>query len=325
MSLDGSISPFGDEGVWLRCSLHAHTTMSDGMLDPYMLRRYYAMGGFDVLAITDHDQLTPAPDREDDEAPIVLLPGVEISLRAPVSGGPLHVVVLGVRAMPQVTRGSTLAEAVAAVNAVGGVSIVAHPWWSGLLPDELGDLSGVLAVEVYNDGCEIEQGRGNSAQYWDMLLARGVRVAAIATDDHHQPGFNAFRGWTMVRAAERSADAVMAALRAGAFYSSSGPVIRDLRFEDCGLVVETSPATSIALVGQPPYGARVNAGPHGLSERGLARRRESGLPEGALDGELLTSVRFEPMPGLRNHYLRVEVTDERGRMAWANPVWRAEG
>src|SRR5207253_9069033 len=53
-----TVGPFGRDGLWLRCSLHAHTTESDGMLPPAMLPRYYAMGGFDVLAITDHDLLT---------------------------------------------------------------------------------------------------------------------------------------------------------------------------------------------------------------------------------------------------------------------------
>jgi hypothetical protein len=58
----GAVAPFdGQPGVWLRCALHAHTTGSDGWLTPTMLRRYHAIAGFDVLAITDHDHFTPAP------------------------------------------------------------------------------------------------------------------------------------------------------------------------------------------------------------------------------------------------------------------------
>jgi hypothetical protein len=319
MSADGAVRPFDGDGVWLRCSLHAHTTESDGMLSPFMLRRYYTLGGFDVLAITDHDLLTPPPEQADRGPMLLLLPGAELSLRAPVSGGPLHVVALGIRELPAYTAETPLAEVVEAVNGQGGVAVVAHPWWSGLLPDELGDLAGVAAIEVYNGGCEVEQGRGNSALYWECLLARGVRMNAIATDDHHLPGFNAFQGWTMVRARERTPEAVVAALRSGAFYASNGPTIRSIRSEGGELVVETSPVTSIAAVGQPPYGARVNAGPHGLSIWGQRRMEESGLREGMIEGEALTWARFPRFPGLR--YIRVEVIDARGRYAWSNPIW----
>ena len=31
-----------------------------------------------------------------------------------------------------------------------------------------------MALEVFNAGCEVEQGRGNSSQYWDALLASGL-------------------------------------------------------------------------------------------------------------------------------------------------------
>jgi hypothetical protein len=319
MADDVVLAPFGSDGVWLRCALHNHTTESDGMLNPFMLRRYYTLGGFDVLAITDHDRLTSPPDTPDRGPTAMVLTGTEISLRAPVSGGPLHLLALGVSEMPAVTTDTSLTDAVDAVQALGGVAIVAHPWWTGLLPEELGNLDGVVAIEVYNGGCEMEQGRGSSGQYWDAVLARGVRVGAVATDDHHLPGFNAFHGWTMVRARERTPEAVLAALREGAYYASCGPVIRSICFEGGDLVVETSPARSIAAVGPPPHGGRVNAGAHGLALHGRRRMTESGLREGVVEGELLTSARFPRFPGLP--WLRVEVLDAQGRCAWSNPIW----
>ena len=89
----GGIGPWdGAPGVWLRCQLHAHTTESDGWLSPAMLRRYHATAGYDVLAITDHDGLTEIPPPHasfggDDG--LLVLPGTELSLKAPRSGGPL--------------------------------------------------------------------------------------------------------------------------------------------------------------------------------------------------------------------------------------------
>ena len=55
-----AIAPFDDRpGHWLRCALHVHTTASDGWLAPHIQRRYHRWGGYDVLAITDHDMHTP--------------------------------------------------------------------------------------------------------------------------------------------------------------------------------------------------------------------------------------------------------------------------
>src|SRR5258705_3566552 len=99
---EGEISPFdGTGGVWLRCALHAHTTESDGWLSPAVLRRYHALAGFDVLAITDHDIFTPEPEGDDD---LIILGGTEISLTSPKSLGPLHVLGIGVTEMPVIAR-----------------------------------------------------------------------------------------------------------------------------------------------------------------------------------------------------------------------------
>ena len=50
--LDGT-GVFERPGQWLRCALHAHSTISDGDLSPRALARQYLTAGFDVLAITE--------------------------------------------------------------------------------------------------------------------------------------------------------------------------------------------------------------------------------------------------------------------------------
>src|SRR5947199_371909 len=49
-----SVNPLAQDGTWLRCALHAHTTRSDGEQSPEELVNHYEQAGFDVLAITDH-------------------------------------------------------------------------------------------------------------------------------------------------------------------------------------------------------------------------------------------------------------------------------
>ncbi len=313
----GRVPGFDAEGIWLRCNLHAHTTNSDGFLAPAQLVQLYDQAGYDVLAISDHDQLTPHPEVDTD---LILLSASEISLRAPQTHGPLHVLALGIERMPAVDRGATLATATAAISEAGGIAVIAHPWWSGLRPDELEPYEGVAAIEIFNAGCEVEQGRGHAAQFWDALLAGGRGHGGIATDDHHLPGTDTFRGWTMVRAAERTAGAVMAALRAGDYYASTGPAILGIEFEGNDLVVETSPVAAVSAVSRAPYGARVNAGSHGLNRFGRSDLFAGGRRSGDVDGELLTRVRFTMPASRRVSYIRVQVEDGHGRYAWSNPI-----
>lgn len=316
--IDGKVAPFDDEdGVWLRCALHTHTTESDGWLSPTMLRRYHALAGFDVLAITDHDRHTIDPDGDDE---LILLGGVEVSLTAPASGGPLHLLGIGIDRMPEVDRASSLADAALAVRAAGGLPFVAHPIWSGLRTDEVAGIEHCAGIEVYNSSCDVEQDRAHAGAHWDIWLAMGHRLTGIATDDLHYPGYEAFRGWTIVHARERSRQAVLDALAAGRFYATTGPRIQAMSWRDGVLTVACSPARSVAALANPPYGARVNAGHHALTYRGSRVRTEDGQAlEGIVEGDLLSGALFRGYPAVR--YARITVQDDHGRRAWTNPTW----
>ena len=204
-----------------------------------------------------------------------------------------------------------------------GLAYVAHPWWSGHRADELGDFSGVTGVEVFNAGCETEQGRGNSEAQWDLWLSAGHRLTAIAADDLHTPGFESFRAWTMVHAADRTREAVLAALEAGRSYATTGPRISTIAVDGEALRVRSTPARSITVLAQPPYGARVNAGRHEIAFFGSRLATADGHGgEGIIEGDWLTGADFPQLAGAAGlRYLRVVVTDPQGRQAWSNPIW----
>ncbi len=313
-----SIAPFDDRpGQWLRCAFHVHTTGSDGWLAPHIQRQYHDWGGYDVLAITDHDTFTPHPDGADD---LLLIGGTELSLIAPKSDGPLHLLGIGVTQKVAADANSTLAEAARAVRAAGGLPFIAHPVWSGLRTDEVEGIEECAGVEIFNASCEVEQGRGHNDAHADIWLSLGHRLNLIATDDTHYPGYDAFRAWTMVHAAERSREAVLDALATGRCYASTGPRILDLTFDGEMVEVRTTPAVSIAALANPPHGGQITAGRHAISYRGERLRTTDGQAwEGMSDGELLTGARFRIRPGMR--YLRIVVTDFHGNRAWSNPLW----
>ena len=83
-------------------------------------------------------------------------------------------------------------------------------------------------LEVWNGGCEREIARGGSEPHWDDALQRGRHLFGLAADDSHHPGHDSDLAWTWIRAVERTPDAVLDALRTGAFYASAGPAILDV-------------------------------------------------------------------------------------------------
>jgi hypothetical protein len=303
------VTPFEGDGVWLRCALHAHTTNSDGELAPDLLARHYEWAGYDVLAITDHWVRTA----ERSTRKLLVIPSVELNATA---GGPqhdAHVLALGVEADPEIPDDefAPLAEVVDWIAANGGVPYLAHTYWSGLRTDQWEACDGLVGIEVWNAGCELEIGRGDASIHWDEALERGRRVFALATDDSHHPGYDSGLAWTMVRASDRSREAVLGALRDGSFYGSTGPSIGSVELDDGHVTVECSAAASVTLVSSRARGARANAGRLGYPNGSTILERDA--------GGLITAVRLEKPP--LAPFGRVVVSDTRGNRAWTNPLW----
>jgi hypothetical protein len=225
-----------------------------------------------------------------------------------------HVLGFGVSATPEELRELAggypeLGETGRWIRERGGVAYLAHPYWTGVVPGTLELPESVTGVEVYNAGCELEVGRGLSSVHWDELLEAGRLCPAIATDDSHHPGFDSDHAWTWVRS-PRTAEGVLEALARGSFYSSAGPLLRDVRREADSAVVPCRPGGSIGLVSGKAGGAPVNAGRLGYRHAGEVLDTD---PAG-----LLLAARLDVPPAAR--HVRVEVTDTAGRKAWANPI-----
>lgn len=296
----------------LRCQLHCHTTASDGRPAPAALLDRYADAGFDVVAITDHWAITAPPSDR-----VLVLPASELSARLERPPFEVEVLALGIDALPEPREAfPTLATCVAWVLAAGGVPFLAHPRWSALVPADALAAPGLAGLEVYNGGCEIEQGNGISDAFWDAVSEQGLLLPGIATDDAHdacgEAGSDSLLGWVNLDAAERTRDAVLAALRAGAFHASTGPTLLgvDVDADTDAVEVTCTPAASVALVSGPWDGCRVNADPARSDYRGAVLERDA-------DG-LITRARLEPPEYCA--WGRVEVRDADGGRAWGSPL-----
>ncbi len=287
-------NPFESSGSWYRANLHAHTTLSDGDLSPEEAAEFYRRAGYQVLAITDHGRVTEV---QADRPGLLTISGVELQGDRSRQGTHYHIVGLGVRGRgpAEVPAEATVQDIVDWVLGDGGEAMVAHPYWSGLMAEDIVGVRGCFSLEVYNTGCDLEVLRGFSTVQWDDLLTLGQEYGGVAVDDGHSGAVDHGLGWTMIRSQELSAEAIMEALRRGLYYSSTGPEILDLKAAGGKVSVETSPVRSIALVSAPGLGGR--------------RRAEA--------GRTITAAEFVLPPA---RYCRIEATDGDGKVAWSNPI-----
>ena len=298
-----SIPPFSLPGSWFKGCLHVHSTASDGNQTPQAVLDWYRSRGYHFLALTDHDVLSQGQAIADD---FVTLSAAEVEGIDP-SSGLYHLVGLGLHKPPDIGPHQVLPiqEAIRRLRAVDGRVIVAHPYWSGQMSKDLLDLDGCLALEIYNGGCEVDDGKGFSTVHWDDLWAAGRRLWGVAVDDAHwrHGDRDAGLGWVWVKALTLTSEAILEALERGHFYATSGPQILDLQIEaEQGQVqVWCSPAAAIDFIGNGWYSRRVSA------------------PEGQSLSQASYSLRKD------QRYLRVACQDAQGRWAWSNPIPLAPG
>jgi len=318
------LNPFAEDGEWLRCALHAHSLESDGDLPPEALAAHYEGLGFDVLAITDHWRLTKVGSIRS----LLTVPGAELTFDLPEPGRVGEVLAFGIREIPADPGGKrenwytdpvehweqrtfpNLDAAARYVGDQGGVTYLAHPYWSGLDPRIGIEAEGVAGLEVWNATGELETGRGDSSPWWDALLEAGREAFGIATDDSHYPLFDIGHAWTWVRVHERSEAAVVHALRSGAAYLSAGPKLYDAHRDGPIVEVSCSPCRAVFMQMEAERGCSVVAGDRG--------RRFGRILETSDDG-LITRARIEsPWPDPA--YVRLRAVDAQGRCAWTNPL-----
>ncbi len=288
-------------GVWLRGNLHSHTTVSDGTFAPGALAGLYASAGYSFLSMTDHNVLVPHGELP--EKQLLLLAGVEHDLEYSPDQC-THVVGIASagksgtdypckRYFPADLTDQQLIDM---MREDGQFVTLAHPVWSRMEVNEILKLKNFHAIEVFNNGTEHLCHGGNAELYWELLLRRGERVFATASDDVHVPE-DLFGGWIWVKAAERTPQAVLDALRSGAFYASAGPVIHDFSLDGKRACISCSDCREIHFVTYPPRGASFFA-------------ENSGSITAA----------SHPLTG-RESYVRAVCVDHEGRSAWTNPVF----
>ena len=175
--------------------LHTHSLFSDGVLVPSELVRRAVMKGYEVIAITDHADVSnldfaiprvAAVCKELNRRwKITALPGIELTHIPPETFGELTARARALGAVIVVAHGETLVEPVhpgtnrAAIEA--RVDILAHP---GLISKEEAELAAGNGVYL-----EITARKGHSLSNGHVASLAGETGAKLVIDtDTHEPG-----------------------------------------------------------------------------------------------------------------------------------------
>jgi hypothetical protein len=288
---------------------HTHSYVSDGDSAPSVVCTWYKAHGYDFVCMTDHNHPFDSAWLEGTsiaDSSFLVIPGVEITTVA--EGLPVHLNGLGISAMPELplypSIPALLQGSIDSIRALGGVPVVNHPnfYWA-LRAEHLQGLTNCHLFEVWNASTNCNNlgygGKPSSDDFWNGLSLANQRWCGIAADDAHDFagefwGYKSLPGqaFVMVEAEQLEQKAILAALEAGQFYSSTGIILNAL----------TTNQDQIKLSVRP--------------EHHYAYSAELVAPDGSvLEVQHGTEFVFVAQP-----LARVRVFDSNGSRLWINPL-----
>ena len=319
------------EGKFYKANLHMHTNISDGRMTLEETKREFMKRGYSIVAFTDHEVMVPHMDLNEENFLAITSTEIIVNLDNHPDFGYNRTYHLNIyspepaksdyntfnkdimwlkHSFDYITEKQSEVKyqrryGVESVNEIiqkakeeNCLVSYNHPVWSLQDHEDYNGLKGLWGVEWHNTGC-VRAGYEDSMQPIDDLLRKGERVFPLATDDAHHID-DCFGGFVMVKAKQLEYSVVFEALRKGDFYSSTGPEIFELTYEDGKVHIKTSPVSRIYI---------------------STERRETRWVEAKQ--ELLTEATFDitnylsriDKSEIANPYIRLTVIDKEGKKA----------
>jgi hypothetical protein len=304
------VPPFSTPGRFWRGNLHTHSTLSDGAMKPEDVIEAYKRAGYDLLQLSDHFlgrfDWPIADTRKLRSNNFTTLIGAEVHAMATSAGEYWHIVATGLPLdFPHAEPDETGPMLAARAREAGAFVTIGHPSWSQLTIEDGRSLAAAHAVEVYNHTCAVLTDRGDGFYLLDQLCNEDRRLTAVAGDDahFHNGDLDAFGGYVMVKSEALDPEALLGALKAGAFYSSQGPRIHDIEITRNEVRVECSPVNTIAIV---------------TGASSAVSRVGRGLTHATIDLDEAKKWAWGDLPPVK--WCRIVVIDG-PRRAWTNPIW----
>lgn len=262
-----------------KACLHTHSTVSDGKLTPEEVRDAYRAEGYGILALTDHSAMIAHNDLT--EPDFLMLTGVEIDFPVENSQKTCHLCLLSrdpelqwipfrdpqvkphmeawmdrcqCEGMDNRHTPEAINAVIAKANGLGCLVTYNHPVWSMEHYPDYSPLEGLWGMEYRNSGCAAEGYDENNEWVFREFTSLGKFPMPVMADDMHRvqcpkngcPVLG--RSWVMVGAEKLEYGCVMDALARGDLYSSCGPELYGLTWDNGILRVNCSPAAGVRLM-----------------------------------------------------------------------------
>lgn len=297
---------------YVRGDPHMHTVYSDGSGTVEDMAHVARARGLDFIFVTDHGTIRQKVECRK-------FPGVWWGQEP--GAGPHHVCILaGDRKFVPCREMKKDAER---LRALGHFFFYPHPvgwfpncWYTEQQKDSLSEVGPEFAIEVMNgifrtEAFHDEWVEGNLA-LWDRYLCAGCRVTGLAaTDSHFAPGVG--NVWTGAVGARVDMASVLAALRAGRVFASSGPAVK--------LTCGRAPMGGTVKASQRTVDVRIRcADSYGLN---WVRAVQDGrvVREFECRGEPVLKEQMELALAPADSYVRIECASIDDRRAYSNPIY----
>lgn len=229
------------DGQWLKGNLHAHTAPVSpcATISPERVLALYEAKGYDFLSVSDHMRYTAIsqPTR------LTLIPGLEWNsrtaledLRQVVFKDHIGLYALDGDLLEQSVRHRTPGQVLQAMADKAVLIVLNHPNW--LVPHHYTEevllnlyqsnySQSIHGIEIYNAVIENWEGHPEATMKWDRILTDKGPLLGFASDDSHRDA-DIGKAWIMVNAAGNRPADILAGIRAGRFYCSTGVAIREI-------------------------------------------------------------------------------------------------
>lgn len=298
---------FAAQANWYKGQLHMHTTKSDGNATPQEAAKDYKNAGYDFIVFTDHNiSYKPSKYIKSSIDNFLVIQGMEFTYNGKNRFGrktPVHANGIGITKTIPVTEVKYLSEMykniIDAIYSDHAMPLLNHPnFKAGYTAEELMDINQPYMLELgaFNSRNMAEAG---AETIWDRLLSSGKKVLGAATSDTHNYNNpkNLDKGYIVCNAKDLTMESILNAIRIGDFYASTGVNI------DQYIVYRSSIFISVKTNPDTTYEIEF------IGKDGVILKNRIGT-------EALYTFKNTP----EEEYVRVRVSDNKGNIAWMQPV-----
>ncbi len=318
-----------------KMNTHCHSTKSDGKMTVEELKEHYKNNGYSIVAFTDHEHLVDNSHLNDEN--FLAITSCEVAVKefahlstlvktdmkvchlnffakdpknidTPcynsiydhfIKKDATYPVVHSCGEYDRVYSHKGISEMIKTANEKGFLVSYNHPRWSLENATDYLGYKGLWAVEIYNHTCVQDGIYDYDINVYDDLLRSGQHIACVAGDDNHKLETTC-GGYIMVNCDNLDYKNVIDALESHSFYTSNGPVIKELYIEDNKAYLTFEKGCKAFLTNN-------------------GRRTEKYTAE---NSQTENTAVFEILP--EDKYVRFTVLDEYGKFAHTNAYFTEE-